>query len=130
MMTTESKISTKVNSRHLGEEITCARWGHLGTPVLLFPTAGGDGEECERFKMIYALRPLIEAGRIKVYSCDSIGGRALSEKGRTTRSFAEAQARFDRFLYDEMVPWIRRVMADHEARMNGGHEAGDLPEDA
>jgi len=107
-MSQDSHISIKVNSRHVGEEITCARWGHLGTPVLLFPTAGGDGEECERFKMIYALRHLIDAGRIKVYSCDSVGGRALSAKDRTTRSFADAQTRFDRFIYDELVPWIRR----------------------
>lgn len=105
--TAEFKTSFKMPSRHIGEEILCARWGTFGQPVLLFPTAGGDGEECERFKMMVALRPLLEAGRIKVYSCDSYGGRALSAKGRTTASFAAAQARFDRFIADELVPWIR-----------------------
>ena len=29
-------------------DVTVARWGHWGTPVLLFPTAGGDAEEIER----------------------------------------------------------------------------------
>lgn len=102
------KISIKHRSQHVGEEILCARWGTFGQPVLLFPTAGGDGEECERFKMIHVLKPLIEAGKIKVYSCDSVGGRALSAEGRTSASWAEAQSRFDRFIYDELVPWIRR----------------------
>ncbi len=101
------KVSVRMQSRHVGEEILCARLGTFGTPVLLFPTAGGDGEECERFKMIHVLEPLLEAGRIKVYSCDSVGGRALSAEGRTAASWADAQGRFDRFLYDELVPWMR-----------------------
>ncbi len=108
MMTTDAKLSIQYRSKHANQDVLCARWGHFGTPVLMFPTAGGDGEECDRFKMIYALRPLIEAGRVKVYSCDSIGGRALSTQGRTTASFSAAQERFDRFLYHEMVPWIRQ----------------------
>jgi esterase/lipase superfamily enzyme len=41
-----------------------ARWGTFGTPVLLFPTAGGDFEEIERFLMIKVLSPLIDAGKI------------------------------------------------------------------
>ena len=103
----DAKTTVRMQSQHVGEEVLCARWGRIGTPVLLFPTAGGDGEECERFKMIYALRPLLDAGKIKIYSCDSIGGRALSAKDRTTASYAAAQARFDRFIYHELVPWIR-----------------------
>ncbi len=108
MTNRDNKLSIELDSRHVGETIRVARWGAFGTPVLLFPTAGGDGEECERMKMIHVLRPLIEAGRIKVYSCDSVGGRALSAEGRTTASFATAQCTYDRFLRSEMVPWIRQ----------------------
>ena len=51
-------------------------WGRWGiAPVLLFPTAGGDAEEVERFKLIHVLEPLLGAGRIKVYSVDSIAGQ-------------------------------------------------------
>ena len=53
------------------------RWGHHGKPVLLFPTAGGDCEEVERQGLIGALAGLIDAGRIKVYSIDSVAGTAL-----------------------------------------------------
>ena len=103
----DMKRSERIHSKHAGREVLCARWGHFGAPVLLFPTAGGDGEECERMKMIHVLRPLLEAGRIKVYSCDSIGGQALVDKARTAESYAAAQAAFDRFVADELVPWIR-----------------------
>lgn len=89
-------------------DVLCARWGWWGTPVLVFPTAGGDGEEIERMKMMVALRPLLEAGRIKVYSCDSVGGQALTKKDRTTASFARAQDIFDAFVYRKFVPWIRK----------------------
>ena len=51
-----------------------------GRPVLLFPTAGGDFEEVERHGLIAALAPLIDAGRIKVYSVDSVAGRHWIEK--------------------------------------------------
>jgi len=38
------------------------RWGHFGVPVLIFPTAGGDYEEIERFQLVAALAPLIDGG--------------------------------------------------------------------
>ena len=103
-----TKRSEKVPSKHLGKDVLCVRWGHYGTPVLLFPTAGGDAEECERFKMLHVLKPLIEGGRIKVYSCDSVGGQALTErKDHPVGHFARVQNLFDRFVAEEFVPWIR-----------------------
>ncbi|MCE9635839.1 MAG: prolyl oligopeptidase family serine peptidase [Planctomycetes bacterium] len=110
-MTTKAEIqkrSEKIRSKHAGKDVLCCRWGWWGTPVLMFPTAGGDAEEVERMKMIVALRPLIDAGRIKVYSCDSLGGMELTRKGRTAATFAKAQNEFDAFLADEFVPWIRK----------------------
>jgi esterase/lipase superfamily enzyme len=100
------KRSERRLSRHAGREVLCCRWGWWGTPVLLFPTAGGDAEEVERMKLVHALRPLLDAGRIKLYSCDSLGGQELTRKGRTTASFAAAQNACDRFVADELVPWI------------------------
>ncbi|MGH9388656.1 MAG: esterase family protein, partial [Vicinamibacteria bacterium] len=72
-----SKLRTNWYSERLGQELLLVRWGEVGTPVLLFPTAGGDAEEIERFQVIDVLAPLLEAGRIKVYSCDSIAGRTM-----------------------------------------------------
>jgi len=33
-------------THRLYQEVRLSRWGHYGRPVLLFPTAGGDSEEC------------------------------------------------------------------------------------
>ena len=67
------KDTSRWHSPHVEQEVQLVRWGHMGKPVLLFPTAGGDAEEVERFHLIGVLMPLIEAGRIKVYSIDSRG---------------------------------------------------------
>ena len=88
-------------------EVTVARWGHWGAPVLLFPTAGGDAEEVERMHVIHVLWPLIEAGRIKVYSCDSVAGRAWISKQHSSGYCALLQNRFDDFVEQEVVPAIR-----------------------
>src|SRR4051794_28461987 len=74
------KVTDSWYSERLEQPIGLARWGHYGTPVLVFPTAGGDAEEIERNGVIGALWPMIETGRIKVYSCDSVAGRAMVEK--------------------------------------------------
>ena len=74
------KTASRWYSERVEQEITLVRWGHWGQPVLVFPTAGGDAEEIERMELVGALWPLIEAGRIKVYSCDSLAGRALAAR--------------------------------------------------
>ena len=72
------KATERWFSDRLQQHITMARWGHFGTPVLVFPTAGGDAEEIERNHLVGACGELVESGRVKLYSCDSVAGRALA----------------------------------------------------
>ncbi|MDJ0938777.1 MAG: alpha/beta hydrolase-fold protein [Woeseiaceae bacterium] len=94
-------------SPRLEQDMTVVRWGHYGTPVLLFPTAGGDAEEVERFHLIGALAPLIDDGRIKVYSTDSVAGRAWMSGQHAPDFCSLLQNRFDDFIYSEVAPAIR-----------------------
>jgi len=108
------KLTTRWYSPRLNTEVLVARWGHFGVPVLLFPTAGGDAEESERFLMIDALRPLIEAGRIKVFTCDSVAGRIWTD-GKSSGAFrARIQNAFDAFVAHELLPAI-----EHDCRTPG-----------
>jgi esterase/lipase superfamily enzyme len=93
-------------SPHVEQEVQLVRWGHMGTPVMLFPTAGGDAEEVERFHLIGVLMQLIEAGRIKVYSTDSIAGQAWVSKQHSAEYCSLLQNRFDALIYEEIVPAI------------------------
>ena len=94
-------------SPHVEQDIQLVRWGHMGTPVMLFPTAGGDAEEVERFHLIGALKALIDAGRIKVYSTDSIAGKAWISKQHSAEFCSYLQNMFDALIYREIVPAIR-----------------------
>ena len=95
-------------SPHLEQNMRLVRWGHYGTPVLLFPTAGGDAEEVERFQLIAAVWHLIDGGRIKVYSIDSVAGRAWISGQHSAEYCSKLQNLFDSYVYREIVPAIRR----------------------
>lgn len=101
------KTTSTWYSGRVGQEVNVARWGATGRPVLLFPTAAGDFEESERFLMMKVLAPLIDAGRIKVYSTDSISGRAWTDGKSSGAWRAKVQLAFDAFIYHELVPAIR-----------------------
>jgi esterase/lipase superfamily enzyme len=87
------------------------RWGHYGAPVLLFPTAGGDCEEAERHGVIGALSGLIEAGRIKVYSVDSVAGQHWTSRQHSPEYCSRVQNLFDAYIRDEVTPLIRNDCA-------------------
>lgn len=112
-------------SPRLGEEITLVRWGFLGKPILLFPTAGGDAEEVERFHMIDAVSELVAQGRVKIYSCDSVAGRALVKAEGSARDRGRKQDRFQECVYHEVVPAIRRDCRDENIEvMTAGASIG------
>ncbi len=94
-------------SPRLEQDVQLVRWGHYGTPVLLFPTAGGDAEEIERFHLIGAIGHLIDAGRVKVFSTDSVAGRAWISGQHSGEFCSLLQNRFDAFIYEEVTPAIR-----------------------
>jgi esterase/lipase superfamily enzyme len=94
-------------SQRLGRDIGLARWGHYGTPVLVFPTAGGDAEEIEQNGLLGACWPLVEAGRIKLYSCDSVAGRAMLSKEGSPEHRMDLLDRFHQCVVSEIVPAIR-----------------------
>lgn len=95
------------HSPRLGRDVEVARWGDIGVPVLVFPTAGGDAREIERFHLVDACGPLIAEGRIKLYSCDSVNGRALLTKEGDSLHRSWMLRQFVEFVGHELVPAIR-----------------------
>lgn len=101
-------------SDRMKREATLVRWGYNGQPVLLYPTAGGDAEEIERFWMIRYLEPLISAGRIKIYSCDSVAGHAMMVQEGTPQHRMWLLNQFHQYVRHEVVPAIRMDCKDPE----------------
>jgi len=112
-------------SSRLERDVTVVRWGTFGTPFLYFPTAGGDAEEIERFHIISTLAPHLEAGRIKVYSCDSVAGQVLLSHEGSPQHRMWIMKQFQEFIGHEVVPAIRTdcQSADIEI-VTGGSSVG------
>lgn len=101
------KDSARWYSPRVQGYVTMTRWGTFGLPVLVFPTAGGDAEEIERFHLVGSVQHLIDEGRVKLYSVDSVAGRAWINKQQPAQYQCWLQDRFHAFIHDEVVPAIR-----------------------
>jgi esterase/lipase superfamily enzyme len=93
------------------------RYGHFGRPVLLYATAGGDCEEAERNGLIGALAGLIDAGRIKVYSIDSVAGQHWLSRHHSPEYCSKVQNLFDAYVYEEVVPLVRHDCASQDIEL-------------
>lgn len=112
-----SKVNERWHSQRLGREVNVVRWGEVGQPVLFFPTAAADAEECERFHITTALSQHLKDGRIKLYSVDSVAGQAWLKEDNSTQFAARVQNLFDSFVYHEVVPLIRKDCRDEQVEI-------------
>jgi esterase/lipase superfamily enzyme len=93
-------------SDRVQQEITVVRWGTFGRPVLVFPSAGGDAEEIERFHLVDACGPLLAEGLVKLYSVDSVAGRAMMAKAGSPEHRMWLLNQFHECVRWEVVPAI------------------------
>src|SRR5262249_59939885 len=91
----------------LGQDMPIVAYGHWGHPLLLFPTAAADFLENERFFLIKAIEPAIQAGRVRVFSINSINSQAWMDRGLPVAEQARRQAPYALCLGGEAVTFIR-----------------------
>ena len=84
--------------------------------MLVFPTAGGDAEEIERNHLVAACGELLESGRVKLYSCDSVAGRALATGAGTPEYRMWLLNQFHQAVVNEVVPAIRADLGGADTR--------------
>ena len=112
-----SRVAERWYSHRMGRDVNVVRWGEVGRPVIFFPTAAGDFEECERFLLVDALAPLLEEGRIKLYSVDSVPGMVWLKETNQPPVATRVQRAFDSFVVEEFVPAIRKDCNDPEVEI-------------
>ena len=64
------------HSSHTNTEMPIAMYGHYGFALLLLPTAAADFLEYEKFGLMESIRPFIDAGKIKVFSINTINNNS------------------------------------------------------
>ena len=118
------KALERWDSDRMEQPISLARWGHYGVPVLVFPTAGGDAEEIERHQLLGHLSPFVEEGRIKVYSCDSVAGRAMTAREGSVEYRCWLFNQFQQAIAHEVVPAIHADSAGPQEVIVAGASIG------
>jgi esterase/lipase superfamily enzyme len=101
----------------LGQHMPIVTYGDRGRPLLLFPTAAADYLENERFFLLKAMEPLLFAGRVRIFSIDSINQHAWMDRKIPVRESARRQALYVKYVEDEVVPYIRQACGDAGARI-------------
>lgn len=105
------------HSPRLGLDMPIVRYGSWGHALLIFPTAQADYLENERFLLIRALEPLIFAGRVTVFSIDSINRHAWMNREVHPLEAARRQSLYSAYVEEEVVPHIRLALRDDRARI-------------
>jgi len=95
------------HSLRLGREMGIVVYGHWGPPLLAFPTSGGDEWEHENQGMIGALAGLIDAGRVKIFTVNSLNFESFYDKDAHPFHRSYVQSQFDGYIREELVPFVR-----------------------
>src|ERR1700709_57168 len=91
----------------LQKEMPIAVYGNYGFALLLIPTAAADYLEYERFQLIDAIAPFIDAGIVKVFSINSINKESWMNNEMDPYYKGVRHQQFNEYVFDEVVPFIR-----------------------
>ncbi len=105
-----------IHSPALGRRVHLWCHGHMGTPLIVFPSAAGIAHEWKVSGMIDALSPLLAAGRLKIYCPESNVSEAWTGDGPLDWRMQRHQA-YERFVLETLVPFIRADCRQSEVRM-------------
>jgi esterase/lipase superfamily enzyme len=111
-------------SPNLDKEMEIAVYGHYGVALLMFPSAGADYLEYERFHLIDAIKPLVEAGKMKVFSINSINNESWLNSSIEPRQKAVRHQQYNRYITEEVAPYIDNAMGGHTTTLTCGVSLG------
>jgi esterase/lipase superfamily enzyme len=97
-------------------EMPLVAYGYAGQPLLMLPTAAADYLEYERFHLVDSIRPLIETGRVRAYSVNSVNRYSLLNDKASPQLKAVLLTRYNEYLTEEVLPLIRNEAGDERAR--------------
>lgn len=113
-------------SPSLNKDMPIATYGHFGFALLLIPTAAADFQEYERFNLIEALAPYINAGKLKVYSIDSINKESWLNNEMQPHHKAIRHNQFNDYVFNEVIPYIRNTSSNDTHIFTCGASFGAL----
>jgi esterase/lipase superfamily enzyme len=110
----------------LNKEMPIASYGHYGFAVLLIPTAAADFLEYERFQLVDALAPMINDGKFRVFSIDSMNRESWMNTEMVPEHKAIRHNQFNEYVFNEVVPFIRNATSQETMIYTCGASFGAL----
>ena len=93
-------------SPELGWSPRVIAYGSYGRPALVFPSSEGRAEDFEHNGMVEAVRPLIEAGRVKLYCLDSWDSGSWYRGDLPLEERARRHEAYERRVVEGAVPYV------------------------
>src|SRR5450432_1837627 len=94
-------------SPSLDREMPIVTYGYYGFALLLVPTAAADYLEYERFQLIDSLATFIDAGKIKVFSINSMNNESWMNNNMLGEHKAIRHNQFNQYVFNEVIPFIK-----------------------
>lgn len=114
----------KQYSPALDRDMECKVYGHAGRPVLFIPCQDGRFFDFENFHMTDVWAPWIDAGKVMVFSIDTIDQETWSNKYGDPGWRIWRYEQWIKFITDEMIPFMRSMACE---RNGWDSEPGIIP---
>ena len=117
---------TSWSSPSLGIEMPIVVYGQYGFALLLVPTAAADYLEYERFQLMDELAPFIDAGKVKVFSINSINSESWLNNEIDPKLKSLRHQFFNDYVFKEVVPFIKNNTSFETPIITSGASFGAL----
>lgn len=111
-------------SPSLQKEMEIVVYGHYGMPLLMFPTAGADFLEYERFQMIDSIAWFINEGKFKVFSISSINNESWLNNSIHPPHKSIRHGQYNQYVIEEVVSFIYNNCQSHLPIITTGASVG------
>ena len=113
-------------SQTLNKDMPVAVYGDYGFALLLVPTAAADYLEYERFQLIDSLAPVINSGKVKVFSVNSINNESWLNENMAGEHKGIRHNQFNNYIFNEVIPFIKNNTSDETPIFTCGASFGAL----
>ena len=120
------KETTSWFSPALNKDMPVAVYGDYGFALLLVPTAAADYLEYERFQLIDSLAPVIDSGKVKVFSVNSINNESWLNDNMAGEHKAIRHNQFNNYIFNEVIPFIKNNTSEETPIYTCGASFGAL----
>lgn len=111
-------------SSALNQDMELKVYGHGGQAVLVFPAFCGRFYEFEDFGMVNTLQYLIEAGRITLFTVDSVDAQSWGNAYAHPAQRVNRHEDYTQYITQEVLPFIRNKLGETAKPITTGCSMG------